>query len=127
VNDFDALEQFTIVAPAGEAKPGQELACDQCGEVVCDVEPGDSLAVLANTADAHWLEAGHEPDDVVPHCGVTWPNLGPAGGLWTCTLDVGHGGDNHEARRTGGHLVSDRSGVIPKGHSSIITAGDDDD
>jgi hypothetical protein len=32
----------------------------------------------------------------LPHCGARWPNRGPAGDWWTCTLDRGHEGD-HEA------------------------------
>ena len=64
--------------------------------------------------------SAHERTEVVPHCGAQWPNLGPAGGLWTCTLDAGHDGD-HEAHKTGGMLVADRSGVIPQGHPDIIT------
>lgn len=36
------------------------------------------------------------PNYNLPHCGARWPNRGPAGGEWTCTLDRGHDGD-HEA------------------------------
>ena len=57
-------------------------------------------------------------DDVQPHCGARWPNLGPAGDMWTCTLDAGHDGD-HEARGTGGRHLFDRSSVIPQGHSAV--------
>lgn len=32
----------------------------------------------------------------LPYCGARWPNRGPAGARWTCTLDRGHDGD-HEA------------------------------
>lgn len=32
----------------------------------------------------------------LPVCGARWPNRGPAGGRWICTLDRGHDGD-HEA------------------------------
>jgi len=48
-----------------------------------------------------------DPDEpAVPHCGAFWPNLGPAGGRWTCTLDQGHDG-YHEARGPrGGRLFS---------------------
>lgn len=40
----------------------------------------------------------------LPHCGATWPNRGPAGGRWTCTLDAGHDGD-HAATGPGGNPV----------------------
>ncbi len=56
---------------------------------------------------------------VLPPCLVQWPNLGPAGGLWTCTLDLGHEGD-HKAHVTGDALAFDKSAVIPQGHSAII-------
>lgn len=51
MNDFDVLENFTIIFLM---KP--EMTCDQCSTVVCVIEPGHSLADLANTADAHWRE-----------------------------------------------------------------------
>lgn len=56
-----------------------------------------------------------------PICAAQWPNLGPAGGLWTCTLDAGHDGD-HEAHGHSG-LCADRSAVIPQGHEAIIGEG----
>lgn len=40
----------------------------------------------------------------LPHCGARWPNRGPAGGRWTCTLDQGHDGD-HKATGNGGRKV----------------------
>lgn len=54
-----------------------------------------------------------------PMCGAQWPNLGPAGGLWTCTLDEGHNG-NHEAHVTSGELANDPSSVIAQGHEAIL-------
>jgi len=62
------------------------------------------------------------PESGLPHCGVQWPNLGPAGGVWTCTLDAGHDGD-HEAHGRGGRPLNDRSSVIPQGHPDILPAG----
>lgn len=57
---------------------------------------------------------------MIQHCGVRWPNLGPAGGLWTCTLEAGHDGD-HEARGPGGKpLLASPSSVIPQGHEAIL-------
>lgn len=55
----------------------------------------------------------------VPYCGVRWPNLGPAGGLWTCTLDENHDGD-HQALGTGGKKLNSPSSVIPQGHPEIV-------
>jgi hypothetical protein len=54
-----------------------------------------------------------------------WPNLGPAGKLWTCTLDMGHDGD-HEARgRDGAPLLSSPSSAIPQGHEAIVVGRDE--
>ena len=63
--------------------------------------------------DITWTDEG-------PHCGAKWPNLGPAGDMWTCTLDRDHDGD-HEAHVTGGRLAHDASAVIPQGHPDIVT------
>lgn len=58
-----------------------------------------------------------------PFCGAMWPNLGPAGRLWTCTLDAGHDGD-HEARGPGGRLLrSSPSSSIPQGDEAILPFG----
>jgi len=56
-------------------------------------------------------------------CGAQWPNLGPAGNVWTCTLDAGHDGD-HEARGPGGKpLLASPSSVIPQDHEAILYSG----
>jgi hypothetical protein len=56
-------------------------------------------------------------------CGAQWPNLGPAGGIFTCTLDTGHDGD-HEARGLGGApLLASPSSVIPQGDDAILREG----
>jgi hypothetical protein len=60
-----------------------------------------------------------------PYCGVRWPNLGPAGGLWTCTLDAGHGGD-HIATGPVGRRLNSYSSVIPQDHPDIIGQADDE-
>ena len=63
----------------------------------------------------------------VPCCGARWPNLGPAGGLWTCTLDPDHILDpdsDHEAHVGVGKLANDRSAVIPQGHPDIVEEGE---
>lgn len=38
------------------AKSDPELVCDDCGEVLCDVEHGDTLAALVAVASQHRLE-----------------------------------------------------------------------
>lgn len=55
-------------------------------------------------------------------CAAQWPNLGPAGGLWTCTLDTGHDGD-HEAHGPEGRLHSPSS-IIPQGHEAVLPIGE---
>jgi hypothetical protein len=40
----------------------------------------------------------------LPHCGARWPNTGPAGREWTCTLDADHDGD-HAATGAGGKRI----------------------
>ncbi len=54
-----------------------------------------------------------------PICGVLWPNLGPAGRTWTCTLGKDHDGD-HEARGPGGRELASASAVIPQDHPDIL-------
>ena len=51
-------------------------------------------------------------------CGVKWPNLGPAGGMWICTLDEGHDGD-HAATGPGGERLNSASSIIPQDHPDI--------
>lgn len=55
-----SLLQFELRASDDEVKIDLELTCTECGEVVCDAEAGDSLAVLASTALAHIC--GEDPD-----------------------------------------------------------------
>ena len=53
-------------------------------------------------------------------CPARWPNLGPAGGIWQCTLNVGHVGD-HEARGVGGApLLASPSSIIPQDDDAIL-------
>lgn len=59
----------------------------------------DDLDVLIAEAVALRAEIA-AADTAVPHCGARWPNRGPAGGRWTCTLDKDHDGD-HEAGTPG--------------------------
>ena len=50
----DILLEFSARASDDIVKRDLELTCDRCGDVVCDIETGDSLGVLANVADEHW-------------------------------------------------------------------------
>lgn len=54
-------------------------------------------------------------------CGAQWPNLGPAGGCWICTLDAGHDGW-HQAEVGNGVSAADPSAEIPQGHPDILGA-----
>jgi hypothetical protein len=57
VNDFDPLMMFTTEQSDDLVKRDLELTCSRCGFVVCDVQDGDLLSILANVADDHWQEA----------------------------------------------------------------------
>lgn len=48
------LEDFTIRWPADTAALNPRLVHVLCGEAVCDVEEGDTLAVLNATAREHY-------------------------------------------------------------------------
>jgi hypothetical protein len=49
----DSLQRFEALQSTDEVKTDLELTCTECGEVVCDVEAGDNLKVLADVADEH--------------------------------------------------------------------------
>ncbi len=75
----DFAHRFTARASDDEVKRDLELTCDECGENVADIEPGDSLKSLLGCAADHvcsdpaeriaelkaeWAEAtGDNPDD----------------------------------------------------------------
>jgi hypothetical protein len=52
VNDIDPLAQFTV--ELDEPSTLVTVNCDECGAEICSVNDRDSLAGLANAADAHW-------------------------------------------------------------------------
>jgi hypothetical protein len=55
VNELlDALTEFEALRSDDSAKRDLELTHRPCGQVVCDVEPGDELRALAETALAHF-------------------------------------------------------------------------
>lgn len=90
--------------------------CSTCGDTAGYCETGLDLIAA--------MEASMTPGENLPpllerpHCGAQWPNLGPAGQLWTCTLDAGHDGF-HEAYGLNGPC-RDRSSVIPQGHEALF-------
>lgn len=47
-------------ALASDDEGNLELTCGKCGTVVCNIESGDSLGVLADLAGAHWHENHQE-------------------------------------------------------------------
>lgn len=49
----EALTRFEARQSDDEVKTDLELTCTDCDEVICDIEPGDSLDVLASTALGH--------------------------------------------------------------------------
>lgn len=54
--DSAVLEAFVTLASDDPTKTDLELTHAACGEVVCDVEDGDNLFVLAQTAAEHIKE-----------------------------------------------------------------------
>lgn len=59
--DLERLERFSVRVTEEGLDP--ELICDDCGEVVCDVEHGDRLGVLIRVALSH-AEGPHEAGQV---------------------------------------------------------------
>ena len=49
----DSLHRFEARQSDDDLKIDLELTCVDCATVVCDIEQGDTLAVLARTADGH--------------------------------------------------------------------------
>ena len=52
----DTLHRFEAKASDDDLKTDLELTCVDCGKVICDIEAGDTLDVLARTADDHTCE-----------------------------------------------------------------------
>lgn len=52
------LETFTVAWSGDLAKRDPELVHGTCDEAVCDVEQGDTLAVLVRTALHHAADCG---------------------------------------------------------------------
>jgi hypothetical protein len=49
----DSLHRFECRQSDDDVKTDLELTCVDCDAVVCDVEAGDSMDVLARMADEH--------------------------------------------------------------------------
>jgi len=60
----DSLQRFEALQSTDEVKTDLELTCTECGEVVCDIEHGDNLKVLAEVADEHECSGEIEDDDL---------------------------------------------------------------
>lgn len=58
--DYDELSQFIVNDSDDLAKSDHELVCLICAEVICDVEPGDMLNILASTAMDHTKTCTYE-------------------------------------------------------------------
>lgn len=59
--DSLVLYQFTTKASVDPAKTDLELTCNHCDLWVCDVEDGDPLGSLADSAHAHATECTKMP------------------------------------------------------------------
>lgn len=57
----DSLHRFEARQSDDHVKTDLELTCTECGEIVCDIEHGDTLATLAAVADEH--ECSDEGED----------------------------------------------------------------
>lgn len=49
----DSLHRFELKQSDDLVKTDLEVTCTECGEVICDAEAGDTLDLLARTADDH--------------------------------------------------------------------------
>jgi len=58
----DSLHRFEARASDDVVKTDLELICTECDTVVCDIEHGDNLKVLASVADDH-VCAPEDPED----------------------------------------------------------------
>ena len=67
-HSVSALVHFTALQSSDLVKRDLELTCDDCGQVICDIEDNDSLLVLVLTATEHLDEcdpsASSDDDDI---------------------------------------------------------------
>lgn len=52
----EILKDFTARRSDDDVKRDLELTCDDCGSIVCDIEPDDSMDILAEVMQSHRLE-----------------------------------------------------------------------
>jgi len=57
------LGKFEAAQSADDLKTDLELTCPDCGQVVCDIEAGDSLEILVRTAAGHDCPGAPDTDD----------------------------------------------------------------
>lgn len=103
-----------VLASGRVLAPGEPVRDDWCpattdmedfgATLYCDRENGHPGSHHAPGPDEGSEVAWSDEPASVPHCGALWPNRGPAGNSWTCTLDKGHEG-NHEAWGPGGPVT----------------------
>jgi hypothetical protein len=58
----DSLQRFEALQSDDDVKTDLELTCTDCGEVLCDIEAGDNLKVLAEIADEHVCSEDFPPE-----------------------------------------------------------------
>jgi len=61
----DSLQRFEALQSTDQVKTDLELTCTECGEVVCDIEAGDNLKVLAEVANDHECEDAEDEGEGV--------------------------------------------------------------
>ena len=73
-------EQFTALDSGDGVKRDLELTCNYCGEVLCDLEPGDDIDTWARRVTAH--QCLRTPAGDV----LTWKEIEEAWGTWCCPV-----------------------------------------
>jgi hypothetical protein len=56
---FRPLYTFQAVEPDDTAKDAMELRCTECGDLLCDIEHGDTLDVLVSVTRDHRCKEGN--------------------------------------------------------------------
>jgi len=60
----DSLHRFDALQSDDEVKTDLELTCTECGTVVCDIEHGDNLKVLASVANDHVCPRDDDDEEI---------------------------------------------------------------
>jgi hypothetical protein len=94
----DSLHRFELRQSDDDVKTDLEVTCVDCDAVICDAEHGDTLDLLARTADAHVCETEDEDEDdihidlsdstgvVCGGCGITVHDIADEDGFVTCVI-----------------------------------------